>query len=69
MIKDAGSEFDDYSISHKIIAFGLWINWKRFFDDLILDNNLHDYWIWFLQKKKTLAALIFAKNGFCFYSV
>ena len=23
MIKDAGSEFDDYSISHKIIALGL----------------------------------------------
>ena len=69
MIKDAGSEFDDYSISHKIITLGLWINWKRFFDDLFLDNNLHDYWIWFLQKKKTLPALIFAKNEFCFYSV
>ena len=44
MIKDAGSKFNEYSISPKIrevlLHWRLLINWKSFFVDPILDNNL-----------------------------
>ena len=44
MIKDAGSKFDDYSISPKIrqtlLHWGYELTEKEFFIDSILDNNL-----------------------------
>ena len=46
MIKDTGDIFDDYSISPNIrqilLHWGYKLTEKRFFVNLILENNLHD---------------------------
>ena len=46
MIKDTGDIFDDYSISPNIrqilLHWGYKLTQKRFFFNLILENNLHD---------------------------
>ena len=58
MIKDTGGKFDDYSISHKIrqilLHWGYELTKKDFLINTVLDNNLHNYWVWFCQKKKNI---------------